>query len=89
MSELKEDFNYWDSEHYVIKEVSGSYDYCLASYSEECNLFPRKKYSTHVFNKTKQDDGNYTFVIKRFKTQELFKIHANYPPSYVRKGVVL
>ena len=89
MKEIKENFNYWDEDHYVEKEVIGSYKYCINAFKEECKIYPSREFSTHVQYKKKNKDNDYIFIIRRFKTQELFEIHAAYPPSCVRNGVVL
>jgi intein-encoded DNA endonuclease-like protein len=89
MSELIENFNYWAEEHFIKKTVKGTYSHCINEYKRECVDFPRKSFSTHVWHKESDNKGNYMFIIRRFKTEELFQIHVSYPPTYVRTGVSL
>lgn len=89
MEAVKDNFNYWDSEHYEVKSVSGTYDYCINAFKEECKSYPSRLFSTHVWSKSRDNDGTYNFLIRRFITEELFQIHASYPPNYVRNGHVL
>ena len=86
---IKKDFKYWDRSHYAFEEVSGSLDACIQKFQNICKKYPSKKFSTHVTERVPIAEDTYCFKIKRFKTEELFRIHAEYPPTYVRKGKVL
>ena len=81
-------FNYWALEHYVIKVVEGDCDSCMKLFRQETQAYPSLQFGTHISSKT--IDGNKCkFVIKRFKTEEVCRIHCTYPPSYIRTGKTL
>ena len=81
-------FKYWDRSHYVVEKTTGTEEECLEFFVNYCKEYPSRKFSTHVWHKTKQD-GEFVFFVRRFKTEKLFKIHAAYPPTYVREGKIL
>jgi hypothetical protein len=82
---IKDDFNYWAEEHYVIKKVTGTKQYCMSSFRNELKDFPSSKYSTHINNKGGTDD-QYTVIIKRFVSEDASLKHCTFPPSYIRNG---
>ena len=82
------DFKYWDRSHYEVEKITGTEEECLKFFVNYCKEYPSRKFSTHVWHKAKQDN-EFVFFIRRFKTEKLFKIHAAYPPTYVREGKVL
>jgi hypothetical protein len=81
-----DNFNYWAREHYEVDEVTGSHEHCINFFKKVCVSYPSKKFSTHVWHKQKKEDGTYRYLIRRFKTEKLFQIHVEYPPTYVRTG---
>ena len=78
------DFKYWDRSHYEVKKIEGSEQKCLEFFVKYCMKYPSRKFSTHVWHKA-EENGEFVFFIRRFKTEKLFKIHAAYPPTYLRE----
>jgi len=82
------DFKYWDRKHYEVKKVEGTEEECLQQFRDYCKEFPSMKFSTRIWHK--QNEGeHFICLIRRFKTERLFKIHALYPSTYIREGKVL
>ena len=50
---MEDNFNYWDPEHYEIKEVSGSEKLCIDAFNAEAKKYPPMLYGTHILLKTK------------------------------------
>ena len=81
---MKDKFNYWSEEHYETKVVTGSLQVCMAIYEAEKREYPAIQYGTHIAFKS-DTSAKYKVVIRRFKTAELARQHALYPPTYVRE----
>ena len=84
------DFNWFDEEHYERFEmVAGSREALLTAF-HEINLVthPYREYGTNLRD-IKFEDGLWKAIVSRFKTKELCKKHCEFPPTYVRTGVVL
>ena len=87
---MEDDFNYWDPEHYEIKEVSGSEKLCIDAFNAEAKKYPPMLYGTHILLKEfNEEKDEFEITIRRFKTKELCKLHVLYPPVCVRKGEIL
>ena len=84
----EDSFNYWDDEHYVIKKVTGTKQYCMSTFNNELISYPNLKFGTHINNMGGSDD-NYAIIIKRFVSEEINTKHCTYPPSYIRNGKIL
>ena len=48
---MEDNFNYWDPEHYEIKEVSGSEKLCIDAFNAEAKKYPPMLYGTHILLK--------------------------------------
>ncbi len=83
-------FNYWADEHYTSFTVTGSADHCRAAFYKEQEKYPTMQYATTISEKDLSDTNSSCYVtIRRFKTKELFRIHHDFPPTYIREGKVI
>ena len=85
-----EDFNWFAKEHFEHFEIAaGSREALLTSFHELILIkWPNRLFGTSI--KRIWDDGKeWKAEISRFKTVELCKKHCDFPPTYVRTGVVL
>ena len=83
---IEKGFNYWHPDHYEIKVVTGSLEVCMSIFKSDQAAYPTREYGTHVSHRDCNSGPICKFVIKRFKTKELCKLHLDYPPTYVREG---
>ena len=84
------DFNWFDEEHFKRFEMVAESRETLLVTFHEVNLVkhPYELYGTSLSN-IKEVDGKWTATVSRFKTKELCAKHCEFPPTYVRTGVVL
>ena len=81
-------FDYFNINHYTFKNVNGTLQECEQAHAKEREKYPYFKFGTSVWERKKTKDG-YEFLIGRFKSKYLLKIHTNYPPTFIREGEVL
>lgn len=83
-------FNWFDKEHYERFELAAGSREALLKIFNESTLayFPNHDFGTCI-KKIWQDGEQWKAEISRFKTAELCKKHCEFPPTYVRTGVVL
>ena len=86
-NEFKDDFNYFDDEHFVVKVIEGTCKHCMNIFNQELVSYPNMSFGTHIVYRSNKDlNGICKIVIKRFKTKELCFKHCHFPPTYVRTG---
>ena len=85
-----ENFNWFDEEHFERFEVAaGSREALLKAFHElTLTQWPNRLYGTNI-KKIWEEDSVWKALVSRFKTKELCKKHCEFPPTYVRTGVVL
>ena len=81
-------FDYFDIKHYTFKNVKGTLQECEQAYTEECDKYPYFDFGTSVWEKKETTEGC-EFLIGRFKSKYLLDMHTNFPPTYIREGVIL
>jgi hypothetical protein len=84
------DFNWFDEKHFERFEVvAGSREALLTAF-HEINLVthPYREYGTSLRD-VREEDSLWKATVSRFKTKELCAKHCEFPPTYVRTGVVL
>ena len=84
------DFNWFDKEHFECFELAaGSREALLVGFNElTLAKWPNKKFGTSIKN-IWQEGNEWKAEVSRFKTEALCKKHCDFPPTYVRTGVVL
>ena len=84
------DFNWFDKEHYKCFDMAaGSREALLACFHEVILVkWPNRKFGTCI-KKIWEDENEWKATISRFKTEEICAKHCEFPPTYVRTGVVL
>tara|TARA_Y100001970_G_C14071008_1_gene769431 strand:+ start:437 stop:721 length:285 start_codon:yes stop_codon:yes gene_type:complete len=84
------DFNWFDEGHYERFEmVAGSREALLTAFHELMLIkWPNRKFGTRV-EKIWQEGNEWKAKVSRFKTIDLCKKHCEFPPTYIRTGVVL
>ncbi len=84
------DFNWFDEEHYKNFDMAaGSREDLLACFHDVILVkWPNRLYGTSI-KKIWQNGNEWNATIRRFKTKELCAKHCEFPPTYIRTGVVL
>ena len=83
-------FNWFDKEHYQLDEIAAKSREALLNAFHEIILkaYPNKTYGTNLKD-IRQEGYEWKATVKRFKTEELCKKHCEFPPTYVRTGVLM
>ena len=84
------DFNWFDEEHFERFEMAaGSREALLTAFHELTLVkWPNKYFGTSI-KKIWEDGNEWKAEVCRFKTKELCKKHCEFPPTYIRTGVIL
>ena len=79
-----EKFDLFDEKHYTIKIVEATMESCLEIFKCDCVQWPTMKFGTHVSSIEKKGDLM-KMVIKRFKTEDLCRLHVQFPSTEERQ----
>ena len=83
-------FNWFDEEHFEHFEMAaGSREALLVAFHElTLAKWPNRKFGTSIKNIWEEGDM-WKAKVTRFKTDKLCKKHCDFPPAYIRTGVVI